>query len=56
MKNCRQRCGPLHPPSGHNFSKAIAKPLLPVIAESTDSVPVLRETARAIVDTAKWWP
>ncbi len=21
LKNCRQRCGPLHAPSGHNFSK-----------------------------------
>jgi len=28
--------------------------LLPVIAESPGSVPALRETARAIVDTAKW--
>ncbi|MCI0690622.1 hypothetical protein L0337_01300 [candidate division KSB1 bacterium] len=29
--------------------------LLPVMAEQR-GVPVLRETARAIVDTAKWWP
>jgi hypothetical protein len=29
--------------------------LLPVIAEQ-GGVLVLRETARAIVDTAKWWP
>jgi len=29
--------------------------LLPVIAEQ-GGVPALRETARAIVDTAKWWP
>jgi hypothetical protein len=29
--------------------------LLPVIAEQGDE-PALRETARAIVDTAKWWP
>jgi len=31
--------------------------LLPVIAEQGDPHGrVLRETARAIVDTAKWWP
>jgi hypothetical protein len=29
--------------------------LLPVIAEQ-GAMPALRETARAIVDTAKWWP
>jgi hypothetical protein len=29
--------------------------LLPVIAEQ-GGVPALRETARAIIDTAKWWP
>jgi len=29
--------------------------LLPVIAEQ-GGAPALRETARAIVDTAKWWP
>jgi hypothetical protein len=29
--------------------------LLPVIAEQ-GGVPALRETARAIGDTAKWWP
>ncbi|MGH7492571.1 MAG: hypothetical protein ACREOO_09260 [bacterium] len=29
--------------------------LLPVIAEQ-GGTPALRETARAIVDTAKWWP
>jgi hypothetical protein len=29
--------------------------LLPVIA-AQGGVPVLRETARAIVDTGKWWP
>ncbi|MGH7598996.1 MAG: hypothetical protein ACREOI_21790 [bacterium] len=29
--------------------------LLPVIAEQGDT-PVLRETACAIFDTAKWWP
>jgi len=29
--------------------------LLPVIAEQ-GGTPVLSETARAIVDTAKWWP
>jgi len=45
----------LHAPCGHNFSKAIAKPLLPVIA-AQGGVPALRETARAIGDTAKWWP
>jgi hypothetical protein len=55
LKNYRQRCGPLRAPSGHNFSKAIAQPLLPVIAEQ-GGAPALRETARAIVDTAKWWP
>jgi len=36
--------------------QAIAQPLLPVIAASPDGVPARRETARAIVDTAKWWP
>jgi len=29
--------------------------LLPAIAEQ-GGTPALRETARAIVDTAKWWP
>jgi len=29
--------------------------LLPVIADQ-GGTPALRETARAIVDTAKWWP
>ena len=75
LKNCRQRCGPSHAPSGHNFSKPFTpldklcpgysslldgfiprgKALLPVIAEQ-GGTPALRETARAIGDTAKWWP
>jgi hypothetical protein len=36
------------------FLQAI-QALLPVIAEQ-DPQSGLRETARAIVDTAKWWP
>jgi hypothetical protein len=32
------------------------KALLPVIAEQDPHGRVLRETARAIVDTSKWWP
>jgi len=37
--------------------QAIAKPLPPVIADQGDPHGrVLRETGRAIVDTAKWWP
>ncbi|MGH7452295.1 MAG: hypothetical protein ACRENG_13190 [bacterium] len=55
MKNCRQRCGPLHAPSGHNFSKPL-RSRCPRHCQSPDGVPALRETARAIIDTAKWWP
>ncbi|MGH7492566.1 MAG: hypothetical protein ACREOO_09235 [bacterium] len=29
--------------------------LLPIIAEQ-GGMPTLRETARAIIDTARWWP